>query len=742
MRPKFADTKKLTMKYFSFLLLSLAFGLCFLQGCIPDSAAPVLKVAETDPFQNHLPESQFFALDADQDTVIEGSEGTTIVLPKGCLLDAAGNTYTGPFDLELAEATQFENQLLGNLASGNKGKPTNSKGSMFWNATTAEGEQLQVNPENPIYIEIPFDAPTIGLKARHGTRSEDGEMTWDPPQAQEKFLTPVDIFAMDFYPEGFEEAVEVGMPFRGHLVADDELKDSLFYSLALADPSFLTEGFALTDSYEEALSWSVDPRNPNVIRADKISREDYNLADELAGKDGGEFAGVDVAEYASDSAYAPERECGIDPASIKVLKSEKYAKTLIATKEFQERIQLIWQTCSQEVLEVYINGLDNNLWENDQKAANLVENLDLKSTFQFLAGEKMGQLQDWDPISDQLRKHYARKLKKTRQKLQKALDQAKKELAAQNKVAEETVNAYARVLDERQNYRMFRFGFTPTETGWFDVHDPDSPFEKEWILSVTGEADIKVTVTDGDDYDRTLVYMVFPYAQSLHRMSSLDGNVFRTGTGEYADIPIPRGNEMEVIVIAWKGEESYFGENTLRPEGYQKTVDPKPLAMERIKAKIREIDWTMDESNRIAQDLEYQKKLFAEEKRQKTLFEEAIFLRELYYTINYCCTDASYGQQLFRENCSRCHSPLLYQHSTGPALLNVTERHSREWLYSWIKNSAAMIASGDPEAVKLWEDNNKISMQPMPHLTYQDIDAILAWIDLKSWEINKGQLSQ
>ncbi len=92
--------------------------------------------------------------------------------------------------------------------------------------------------------------------------------------------------------------------------------------------------------------------------------------------------------------------------------------------------------------------------------------------------------------------------------------------------------------------------------------------------------------------------------------------------------------------------------------------------------------------------------------------------------------DAANGGVLFKANCARCHSGNLQVNSTGPALYGIFERvPSREWLYPWIKNSAAVIETGDEYAVKVWEDNNKSPMQAMPHLTDENIDDILAWIE-------------
>jgi|GEM_PF-129198 len=94
--------------------------------------------------------------------------------------------------------------------------------------------------------------------------------------------------------------------------------------------------------------------------------------------------------------------------------------------------------------------------------------------------------------------------------------------------------------------------------------------------------------------------------------------------------------------------------------------------------------------------------------------------------------DAAKGLVLFQANCARCHSTNLQVNSTGPGLFGVMERvPSEEWLYPWIKNSAAVIETGDDYAVQVWEANNKGAMSAMPHLTDGDIGDIIQWI--KDW---------
>lgn len=87
--------------------------------------------------------------------------------------------------------------------------------------------------------------------------------------------------------------------------------------------------------------------------------------------------------------------------------------------------------------------------------------------------------------------------------------------------------------------------------------------------------------------------------------------------------------------------------------------------------------------------------------------------------------DPANGKKLFNANCAACHK--LDTKMTGPALRGVGDKHSKEWLYSWIHNSAAMIASGDADAVKLFNEYNKTQMTPFPQLSEKDIDDIIAY---------------
>ena len=89
------------------------------------------------------------------------------------------------------------------------------------------------------------------------------------------------------------------------------------------------------------------------------------------------------------------------------------------------------------------------------------------------------------------------------------------------------------------------------------------------------------------------------------------------------------------------------------------------------------------------------------------------------------------GKSLFNANCAACHQ--LDKKMTGPALRYVETRLSeeegldREWLNAWIRNSSALIKSGDAYANKIYAEYNGSAMTAFPQLSDEDLTNILAY---------------
>ena len=101
--------------------------------------------------------------------------------------------------------------------------------------------------------------------------------------------------------------------------------------------------------------------------------------------------------------------------------------------------------------------------------------------------------------------------------------------------------------------------------------------------------------------------------------------------------------------------------------------------------------------------------------------------------------DVELGENLFSNNCASCH---YYgprdKKLVGPGLGDHTlDKYSKEWLYSWIRNSAEFIASGDEQAIAVYEEYNKAAMSAFTYLTDDDLDNILAYLEVGPAEVEE-----
>jgi mono/diheme cytochrome c family protein len=89
--------------------------------------------------------------------------------------------------------------------------------------------------------------------------------------------------------------------------------------------------------------------------------------------------------------------------------------------------------------------------------------------------------------------------------------------------------------------------------------------------------------------------------------------------------------------------------------------------------------------------------------------------------------DPVVGEKLFKNNCAQCHA---YNNSVvvGPGLSGIEDRKDFEWIKAWIKNPAAVIASGDAYAVSLYEKYNKLQMTAFPNFGDTEVKDLLAYV--------------
>jgi len=85
-------------------------------------------------------------------------------------------------------------------------------------------------------------------------------------------------------------------------------------------------------------------------------------------------------------------------------------------------------------------------------------------------------------------------------------------------------------------------------------------------------------------------------------------------------------------------------------------------------------------------------------------------------------TFAQEGESIFKSKCAVCHK-LTNKKFIGPGLANVHEKYSIDWFKKFVTSSQTLVNSNDPDAVKIFEEFNKIVM-PDQDISDSDLDLL------------------
>jgi cytochrome c oxidase subunit 2 len=99
-------------------------------------------------------------------------------------------------------------------------------------------------------------------------------------------------------------------------------------------------------------------------------------------------------------------------------------------------------------------------------------------------------------------------------------------------------------------------------------------------------------------------------------------------------------------------------------------------------------------------------------------------------TFSASAQSAEEGKKLFDANCVSCHA--IKEQVVGPALKDVHKRKDEAWLIKWIKNSQAVVKSGDAYAVELYNKYNQSVMTSFEGLSDVQVKSILAYVKQES----------
>lgn len=104
-------------------------------------------------------------------------------------------------------------------------------------------------------------------------------------------------------------------------------------------------------------------------------------------------------------------ECGINPLTIKVLRSTQMQNTFIATKEFEERLRYLHQLDDgQALLDLYVDNLEKDMHEVDAMVAARSTGK-VRHKFREFEAQKLTNLEDAEVHQEQLSRYYREKTK-------------------------------------------------------------------------------------------------------------------------------------------------------------------------------------------------------------------------------------------------------------------------------------------------------------------------------------------
>lgn len=87
---------------------------------------------------------------------------------------------------------------------------------------------------------------------------------------------------------------------------------------------------------------------------------------------------------------------------------------------------------------------------------------------------------------------------------------------------------------------------------------------------------------------------------------------------------------------------------------------------------------------------------------------------------------AAAGKTVFLANCKQCHR--IETELIGPPLQHVYSNRDSLWLRKWISNSSGMIASGDPDAVEVFQKYKQLQMTNFSTMKKEDMDNLLSYL--------------
>jgi hypothetical protein len=585
---------------------------------------------------------QLFSVNGEEGQVIQTEQGMVVVVPESAFLDENGKPVTGNIQLEIKEALDPASIMSAGLST-KSGEELLETGGMFYINARQNGKNLTINPANPVVVQVPTDEVLANMNLYKGVRQKDGSLDWQNPKPIEQFLTPVDITQLNFYPPHYEPK----LADLGYGSATKQWKDSVYYS------------FGNTKLFSNNPYTSTPTQNINTTESFTNNNTDSAIATD--------FAGI-LKE--------------VNPAKVQAFWNAKFNNTLLATKEFEERMTFLHYLGQDRFLELYINNLDKRMATIDSMVLQLMgfgkgiiadkdsltklKSYGECSTYYLAAKFTQFTLQNKGRVKMELgamkllqeyyQKHhkiYGEAAAKAQQKIQEEYNKAVQNLSAdqQAKYYEDNVRNTSNLFQEindnlDETYKQLgikrvvippaNYTLAVANTGWHNIDRiviENTIARTDINVSVNGKtAQIKyepmsVVIADAEQYDRILVYLLPEQLFSFQR-------VMQKGTDKKFTEKLNEFYNYDLMVIGYKNDEVFYNES--------KSISPKEYSFSLKNTTKAELNKILNASKSttvkkdLIQDIADQQSLLIQAKKVEKMKNQAQFRDEVERSIFYC----------------------------------------------------------------------------------------------------------
>lgn len=240
----------------------------------------------------------------------------------------------------------------------------------------------------------------------------------------------------------------------------------------------------------------------------------------------------------------------------------KFEKTLLATREFKERYDTY---CERELLDLYIQNLDKNLWEIDEMFVKKAEQDSIESV-QFMTENLPSMVEE-----DKNNNHF--------------LIQAFKDFAAQkltrvdpNLIADSSVfKDYTASFDSYENIYRAKSAFNALEFGWINLdviyQDPRS---------------VEMELNVETDNEPSTVTLILKDKDVMLNANSSSDNFFSFTTKEEGYNKLPKGAKGILLAIGYKKKEIVFAmKEIIIGKNVTENLKLKPITAKELEKKLK-----------------------------------------------------------------------------------------------------------------------------------------------------------